>query len=221
MTHLRSKRSLKSGAGRTPAAVGLVAALALGTVGEAQAAPAAEKGPPGAPGRAHGFASLAGGAGGEVVTVTDRAAPAKYAAAREPYVVRMAGSITAAPFGSDIRQRDPSADNRAYAHLYDNHLSGQVADGGPPWTYGNRARGATRMVIENSYCDGVRHPYQADATAEPVQRGPVPKDTTGRHDAWGDAFEPGDFYDHRLDPAAAVPAPVERFSGPRKQPGTH
>ncbi len=68
---------------------------------------------------------------------------------------------------------------------------------------------------------GNQHPYQADATAELVQRGSVLEDTTGRHDAWGDAFEPRDFYDYRLDPAAAVPALVERFSGPQKQLGAH
>lgn len=349
MTHLRSKRL--PGTGRTLAAVlGLVAALALGTAGEAQAAPAHETGSPRLADTAHGFASLAGGttggAGGEVVTVTDQAALAKYAAAEEPYVIRVAGSIAVAPFGSDIvvgsdktivgvgdtgeivhgelhlnpgthnviirnltirdsyvegdwdgkttdfdaiqmdsvhhvwidhnrltrmgdglldiredseyitvsynrfenhnkalgigwtdnvrtqitidhnwfagtKQRNPSADNCAYAHLYNNYLSAQVADGDPLWTYGNWARGATRMVIENSYYDGVQHPYQADATAELVQRGSVLKDTTGRHDAWGDAFEPRDFYDYRLDPAAAVPALVERFSGPQKQLGAH
>ncbi|MBQ1099753.1 right-handed parallel beta-helix repeat-containing protein [Streptomyces sp. b94] len=349
MTHLRSKRL--PGSGRTLAAVlGLVAALALGTAGEAQAGPAHGTGSPRLADRAHGFASLAGGttggAGGEVVTVTDQAALAKYAAAEEPYVIRVAGSIAVAPFGSDIvvgsdktivgvgdtaeivhgelhlnpgthnviirnltirdsyvegdwdgrtsdfdaiqmdsvhhvwidhnrltrmgdglldirkdseyitvsynrfekhnkalgigwtdnvrtqitidhnwfagtKQRNPSADNCAYAHLYNNYLSAQVSDGDPLWTYGNWARGATRMVIENSYYDGVQHPYQADATAELVQRGSVLKDTTGRHDAWGDAFEPRDLYDYRLDPAAAVPALVERFSGPQKQLGTH
>ncbi len=352
MTHLRNKRLPGTGTGRALAAVlGLVAALALGTVGEAQAAaPGRETGTSRHSDRPHGFASLAGGttggAGGEVVTVTDQAALAKYAAAKEPYVIRVAGSIAVAPFGSDIvvasdktiigvgdtgeivhgelhlnpgthnvvirnltirdsyvegdwdgkttdfdaiqmdsvhhvwidhnrlthmgdglldirkdseyitvsynrfenhnkalgigwtdnvrtqitidhnwftgtKQRNPSADNCAYAHLYNNYLSAQVADGDPQWTYGNWARGATRMVIENSYYDGVQHPYQADATAELVQRGSILKDTTGRHDAWGDAFEPGDFYAYRLDPAAAVPALVKRFSGPQKHLGTH
>ncbi|WP_416527792.1 pectate lyase family protein [Streptomyces sp. HMX87] len=353
MTHLRSKRL--PGTGRTLAAVlGLVAALALGAAGEVRAAaPAAE--PAAAPphrltDRPHGFASLAGGttggAGGRVVTVTGQAALAKYAAAEEPYVIRVAGSIAVQPFGSEIvvasdktiigvgdtgeivhgelhlkpgthnviirnltirdshvegdwdgktndfdaiqmdsvhhvwidhnhfthmgdglldirknsryltvsynrfthhnkalgigwtddveteitidhnwfagtKQRNPSADNCAYAHLYNNYLSAQPADGDPVWTYGNWARGETEMVIENSYYDGVQHPYQADATAELVQRGSVLKDTTGRHDSWGTAFDPRDFYDYRLDPAAAVPALVKRFSGPQKQLGTH
>ncbi|MFE6283819.1 hypothetical protein [Streptomyces sp. NPDC057877] len=57
MTHLRSKRL--PGAGRTLAAVvGLVAALALGAVGQADAAP---PGPDRFADRPHGFAALAGG----------------------------------------------------------------------------------------------------------------------------------------------------------------
>ncbi|MFJ8539915.1 pectinesterase family protein [Streptomyces sp. NPDC093591] len=355
MTHLRSKRLPKSG--RTLATVvGLVAALVLGSVGQANAV----AGDPTAAALAssasadrwtdqpHGFASLAGGttggAGGKVVTVTDQASLAKYAAAEEPYIIRVSGSVAVEPFGSNIvvtsnktiigvgdtgeivhgelhlnpgtrnviirnltirdsyvegdwdgktqdfdaiqmdsvdhvwidhnrfthmgdglldirkdsqyitvsnnqfadhnkalgigwtdnvktqitidhnwfegtKQRNPSADNCAYAHLYNNYLSAQVADGDPVWTYGNWARGKTRMVIENSYYDGVQHPYQADTTAELVQRGSIVKNVSGRQDAWGAAFDPRKFYRYRLDPAAAVPALVKRFSGPQKQVG--
>ncbi|MEU9325788.1 pectinesterase family protein [Streptomyces canus] len=345
--HLHSKRLQRPGYGTVLAAVlGLVAALSLGAIGQAKAA---EKTPVDRwSDRAHGFASLAGGttggAGGKVVTVTDQAALATYAAAEEPYVIRVSGAIAVEPFGSDIvvasnktiigvgdtgeivhgelhlnpgthnviirnltirdsyvegdwdgkttdfdaiqmdtvdhvwidhnrfthmgdglldirkdsryitvsynqftnhnkafgigwttnvltemtidhnwfhgtKQRNPSADNLAYAHLYNNYLSSQVADGDPVWTYGNWARGKTRMVIENSYYDGVQHPYQADATAELVQRGSILKNTTGRTDAWGTAFDPRSFYDYRLDPAAAVPSLVSRFSGPQKRIG--
>ncbi|MFC7309494.1 pectinesterase family protein [Streptomyces monticola] len=117
------------------------------------------------------------------------------------------------------KQRNPSVDNAAYAHLYNNHLSGQADPGDPVWTYGNWSRGRTKMVIENSYYEDVQHPYQADATAELVQRGSILKGTTGRHDAWGAAFDPRDFYAYRLDPAAAVPALLARFSGPQKRIG--
>ncbi|CAM5657650.1 hypothetical protein SALBM311S_00221 [Streptomyces alboniger] len=52
----------------------------------------------------------------------------------------------------------------------------------------------------NSYYRDVQHPYQADATAELVQRGVYsPRNTTGRHDEWGAAFDPRDFYDYRWD----------------------
>jgi pectinesterase len=351
MTHFRSKRLSRPGHGKVVAAVlGLVAALSLGAIGDAHAAPPS-KAVPAADrwtDRPHGFASLAGGttggAGGKVVTVTDQAALAKYAAAEEPYVIRVKGAVEMDPFGTEIpvasdktiigvsdtaeivhggftldpgthnviirnltirdtaiegnwdckdtdydgirldtahhvwidhmrfsricdgqldirkdseyvtvsynrftnnnktfgigwtpnvktqitvdhnwftgtKQRNPSADNCAYAHLYNNYLSSQLSDGDPVWTYGNWSRGKTRMVIENSYYDGVQHPYQADATAELVQRGSVLRNTTGRHDAWGTAFDPRAFYDYRLDPAAAVPALVKRFSGPQKRIG--
>ncbi|MGA5897478.1 pectinesterase family protein [Streptomyces venetus] len=351
MTHLRSKRLSRPGHGKVVAAVlGLVAALGLGAIGEAQAAPPAQAAPAADrwTDRPHGFASLAGGttggAGGKIVTVTDQAALAKYAAAEEPYVIRVKGSVEMDPFGTEIpvasdktiigvsdsaeivhggftldpgthnvvirnltirdtaiegnwdckdtdfdgirldtahhvwidhirfsricdgqldirkdseyvtvsnnqftnnnktfgigwtpnvrtqitvdhnwfrgtKQRNPSADNCAYAHLYNNYLSSQLSDGDPVWTYGNWSRGRTKMVIENSYYDGVQHPYQADPTAELVQRGSVLRNTTGRHDAWGAAFDPREFYDYRLDPAPAVPALVKRFSGPQKRVG--
>ncbi|GGW54551.1 pectinesterase family protein [Streptomyces caelestis] len=351
MTHFRSKRLSRPGHGKVVAAVfGLVAALSLGILGDAQAAPQSRAVPAADrwTDRPHGFASLAGGttggAGGKVVTVTDQAALAKYAAAEEPYVIRVKGSLDMDPFGTEIpvasdktiigvsdtaeivhggftldpgthnviirnltirdtaiegnwdckdtdydgirldtahhvwidhirfsricdgqldvrkdseyvtvsynqftnnnktfgigwtpnvrtqitvdhnwftgtKQRNPSADNVAYAHLYNNYLSAQLSDGDPVWTYGNWSRGKTRMVIENSFYDGVQHPYQADATAELVQRGSILRNTTGRHDAWGTAFDPREFYDYRLDPAAAVPALVKRFSGPQKRIG--
>ncbi|WP_329049641.1 pectinesterase family protein [Streptomyces violaceus] len=351
MTHFRSKRLSRPGHGKVVAAVlGLVAALSLGAIGDAPAAPPSRAVPAADrwTDRPHGFASLAGGtsggAGGKVVTVTDQAALAKYAAAEEPYVIRVKGALEMNPFGTEIpvasdktiigvsdtaeivhggftldpgthnvvirnltirdtaiegnwdckdtdydgirldtahhvwidhirfsricdgqldirkdseyvtvsynrftnnnktfgigwtsnvktqitvdhnwfrgtKQRNPSADNCAYAHLYNNHLSSQLSDGDPVWTYGNWSRGRTKMVIENSFYDGVQHPYQADATADLVQRGSILRNTTGRHDAWGTAFDPREFYAYRLDPAAAVPALVKRFSGPQKRIG--
>ncbi|MFI5795596.1 pectinesterase family protein [Streptomyces sp. NPDC051677] len=365
MTHFPSKRLPRPGVVMA-AVAGLVAALGLGAVGEARAAaePTAAVASTSSASstaasastssaarwtdRAHGFASLAGGAtggaGGKVVTVTDQAQLAKYAAAEEPYVIRVKGAVAVEPFGSDIvvtsnktiigvgdtgeivhgelhlnpgthnviirnltirdsyvegdwdgkttdfdaiqmdtvdhvwidhntfthmgdglldirkdsqyvtvsynrfsnhnkafgigwttnvrtqitidhnwfsgtKQRNPSADNCAYAHLYNNYLSAQVADGDPVWTYGNWSRGHTKMVIENSYYDGVQHPYQADATAELVERGSILRNTSGRTDEWGAAFDPREFYAYRLDPAAAVPALVTRFSGPQARIG--
>ncbi|MFI6206772.1 pectinesterase family protein [Streptomyces sp. NPDC051041] len=354
MTHFRGKRLPRPGHGRpgtvVAAVIGLVAALGLGAVGQARAAPAERPAPDASrwSDRPHGFASLAGGttggAGGRVVTVTDQAALAEYAAAPEPYVIRVRGAITVEPFGAGIevasdktivgvgtsgelvrgefrlapgthnviirnmtirdsavegdwdcketdfdgiqmdtvhhvwidhnrfsricdgqldirkdseyvtvsynrfennnktfglgwttnvrtqitvdhnwfrntKQRNPSVDNAAYAHLYNNYLSAQADPGDPVWTYGNWSRGRTRMVIENSFYDRVQHPYQADATAELVQRGSVLRNTTGRHDERGEAFDPRAFYAYRLDPAAAVPALVKRFSGPQRRIG--
>jgi len=362
MTYPPGKRLSRPGHGKVVAAVvGLVTALGLGSLGEAHASPPGPATTESAAGsaagsavpdrwadRPHGFASLAGGttggAGGKVVTVTDQAALAKYAAAPEPYVIRVKGGITAQPFGVSIevasdktivgvgttgelvqgefhlspgthnviirnmtirdsavegnwdckdtdfdgiqmdtvhhvwvdhnrfsnicdgqldirknseyvtvshnrfennnktfgvgwtsevktqitvdhnwfrgtKQRNPSVDNAAYAHLFNNYLTAQADPGDPVWTYGNWSRGRTKMVIENSYYEDVQHPYQADATAELVQRGSILRNTSGRHDAWGTAFAPRDFYAYRLDPAAAVPALVKRFSGPQERIG--
>ncbi|MFG2024654.1 polysaccharide lyase family 1 protein [Streptomyces sp. NPDC048825] len=116
---------------------------------------------------------------------------------------------------SGTKQRNPSADNCAYAHLYNNYLTAQADPGDPVWTYGNWSRGKTKMVIENSYYKDVQHAYQADTTAELVQRGSILKNTSGRHDAWGAAFDPRGFYKYELHPAAAVPALVKKFSGPQ------
>jgi pectate lyase len=44
----------------------------------------------------------------------------------------------------DSNQRNPSVDNVALAHLYDNYLQNITS-------YGNNARGKTKMVVENSY----------------------------------------------------------------------
>ncbi|MCQ4208815.1 right-handed parallel beta-helix repeat-containing protein [Streptomyces longispororuber] len=326
---------------RTRAALAALAA----TLGLTTLSPSAQAAPPDRfAATAHGFASLAGGttggAGGRVVTVTTQADLEKYAAAEEPYVIRVAATITAEPFGANVvvasdktivgvgtrgelvqgelhlnpgtsnviirnltirdsaiegnwdckdtdfdgiqmdtadhvwidhnrfsnicdgqldirkdsdyvtvsynrfennnktfgigwttnvitkitidhnwftgtKQRNPSADNCRYAHLYNNYLTAQNDPGDPVWTYGNWSRGRTEMVIENSYYDSVQHPYQADATAELVQRGSILKNTTGRTDAWGDAFDPRAQYRYHLDPAAAVPALVKKFSGPQ------
>ncbi|MGA6223358.1 pectate lyase family protein [Streptomyces umbrinus] len=360
MTHFRSSKRLPGpgsglglgagpgpGLGRTLVTVtALVASLGLGVVAPAEAVSESA----GRTAEAHGFASLeggtTGGAGGEVVTVTTQADLERYAAAEEPYVIRVAGTIKAEPFGANVvvasdktiigvgtagelvqgelhltpgthnviirnltirdsyvegnwdckdtdfdgiqmdtvhhvwidhnrfsricdgqldirkdseyvtvsynrfennnktfgigwtpnvktqitidhnwfrgtKQRNPSADNCAYAHLYNNYMTAQADPGDPVWTYGNWSRGKTRMVIENSYYQDVQHPYQADATAELVQRGSILKNTSGRQETWGAAFDPRDLYDYRLDPAAAVPALVSKFSGPQKGLGTH
>ncbi|MDR6980425.1 hypothetical protein J2X68_007165 [Streptomyces sp. 3330] len=60
---------------------------------------------------------------------------------------------------------------------------------------------------------------EAGATAEPARRGPVPRNTSGRTGAPGTAFGPRDSHACRPDPAAAVPAPDTRSTGPRKRSG--
>ncbi|WP_218010819.1 RICIN domain-containing protein [Herbidospora mongoliensis] len=87
----------------------------------------------------------------------------------------------------DNNSRNPSADNIAYAHLYNNYLTGITG-------YGNYARGGTRMVLENSYFDGVRDPYYRDATAQLRQSGSTVVNSSGRQETGGSAFTPSSFY---------------------------
>ncbi|MEU2561312.1 pectinesterase family protein [Streptomyces longispororuber] len=114
----------------------------------------------------------------------------------------------------ESEQRNPSTDNVAHAHLYNNYLQD---DAGTNITssYGNYARGRTKMVLENSYFDGMRNPVTKDATAALVQRGNVFHKTSGRNESGGTAFDPKAYYKYSLDKAADVPALLTSGAGPR------
>jgi pectate lyase len=112
----------------------------------------------------------------------------------------------------NTNQRNPSADNLQYAHLYNNYLQNVTS-------YGNYARGATRMVLENSYFQNVANPYYPDATAQLRQSGSICVSCTGRRETSGAAFTPGSFYAYTLDPAADVPALVRQYGGPQADIG--
>jgi pectate lyase len=109
-------------------------------------------------------------------------------------------------------QRNPSTDNVAYAHLYNNHLQNVTG-------YGNYARGATKMVLENSYFDTVNDPYYPDSTAQLRQSGSVLVNCTGDRVTSGSAFTPGSFYSYTLDAAADVPALLRQYAGPQADIG--
>jgi pectinesterase len=119
----------------------------------------------------------------------------------------------------ETEQRNPSTDNAAHAHLYNNFLE-DVAGTHIKSSYGNYSRGATKMVLENSYFQGVTNPVIKDATATVVQRGNVFKDTSGRNESGGTAFDPKSFYAYTPDPAADVPALLRPGTGPRPTIGT-
>ncbi|MBL7253472.1 RICIN domain-containing protein [Paractinoplanes lichenicola] len=107
-------------------------------------------------------------------------------------------------------QRNPSADNLQYAHLYNNYLNNITS-------YGNYARGATKMVIENSYFDKVKNPYYPDTAtgAQLRQNGSTVVNSSGRQETSGSAFTPSSFYSYTLDPTANVPSLVRQYSGPQ------
>ncbi|MEJ3741670.1 RICIN domain-containing protein [Actinomycetes bacterium KLBMP 9797] len=112
----------------------------------------------------------------------------------------------------DTNQRNPSTDNVAYAHLYNNYLQNVAS-------YGNYSRGATKMVLENSYFENVKDPFYPDATAQLRQSGNVLVNCTGKQQALGAAFTPSSFYAYTLDAAASVPGLVKTYAGPQPNIG--
>jgi pectinesterase len=119
----------------------------------------------------------------------------------------------------ETEQRNPSTDNAAHAHLYNNFLE-DVPGTGITSSYGNYARGGTKMVLENSSFQGVNNPVIKDATASLVQRGNLFSGTSGRNESGGTAFDPRAFYPYTLDRTADVPALLKSGAGPRGSIGT-
>ncbi len=113
----------------------------------------------------------------------------------------------------DVNQRNPSVDNVKFAHLYNNYLYNVKS-------YGNNARGGTKMVVENSYFEKVKDPYFAgDSTASVSQSGSVCVSCTGKKQTVGTTFKPSDHYAYTLDKAADVPALVKTYAGPQANIG--
>ncbi|KKD07304.1 pectinesterase family protein [Streptomyces sp. WM6386] len=119
----------------------------------------------------------------------------------------------------ETEQRNPSTDNAAHAHLYNNFL--EDAPGTDiRSSYGNYSRGATKMVLENSYFQGVNNPVTKDSTATIVQKGNTFVGTSGRNESGGTAFDPKTYYAYTLDKTADVPALLKSGAGPRSSIGT-
>ncbi|WP_210577724.1 pectinesterase family protein [Streptomyces sp. GESEQ-4] len=119
----------------------------------------------------------------------------------------------------ETEQRNPSTDNAAHAHLYNNFLE-DVAGTDIKSSYGNYARGKTKMVLENSSFQGINNPVIKDSTASIVQRGNVFSGTSGRNESGGTAFDPKTYYGYTLDQAADVPNLLKSGAGPRGSIGT-
>ncbi|MEU1405321.1 pectinesterase family protein [Streptomyces sp. NPDC005728] len=121
----------------------------------------------------------------------------------------------------ETEQRNPSTDNVAHAHLYNNFLE-DVAGTDITSSYGNYSRGKTNMLLENSYFQGMNNPVIRDGTATLVQRGNVFSGTSGRNESGGTgaSWNPKSFYGYTLDKAADVPALVTSGAGPRSSLGT-
>ncbi|GGU37074.1 pectinesterase family protein [Streptomyces coeruleorubidus] len=119
----------------------------------------------------------------------------------------------------ETEQRNPSTDNAAHAHLYNNFL--EDAPGTDiKSSYGNYSRGATKMVLENSLFQGVNNPVIKDSGAAVVQRGNSFSGTSGRNESGGTAFDPKAYYPYTLDKAADLPSILKSGAGPRASIGT-
>ncbi|MFC8124635.1 pectinesterase family protein [Streptomyces sp. NPDC057302] len=119
----------------------------------------------------------------------------------------------------ETEQRNPSTDNVAHAHLYNNYLQ-DVAGTDITSSYGNYARGKTRMLLENSYFEDIKNPVTRDSSAAIVQRGNVFAGTSGRNESGGKAFDPTSFYAYKLDKGTEVPSKVKAGAGPRESLAT-
>ncbi|MFG3268378.1 pectinesterase family protein [Streptomyces bobili] len=119
----------------------------------------------------------------------------------------------------ETEQRNPSTDNAAHAHLYNNFLE-DAAGTTIKSSYGNYSRGRTKMVLENSYFQGMSNPVTRDSTAAIVQKGNTFVATSGRNESGGTAFDPKTFYTYSLDKTADVPALLKAGVGPRSNIGT-
>ncbi|MFJ4981615.1 pectinesterase family protein [Streptomyces coeruleorubidus] len=119
----------------------------------------------------------------------------------------------------ETEQRNPSTDNAAHAHLYNNFL--EDAPGTDiKSSYGNYSRGATKMVLENSLFQGVKNPVIKDSGAAIVQRGNSFSGTSGRNESGGTAFDPKAYYPYTLDKATDLPSILKSGAGPRASIGT-
>jgi pectate lyase len=106
-------------------------------------------------------------------------------------------------------QRNPSADNMRYAHLYNNYLRGCSS-------YGHYIRGATNGRVENVYFEDCKNPLTADSGATLTAIGNIYDGTSGTiAKNISVSFNPASFYSYKLDATADVPGIVLGHAGPR------
>ncbi|KIM20194.1 polysaccharide lyase family 1 protein [Serendipita vermifera MAFF 305830] len=109
----------------------------------------------------------------------------------------------------NTNQRNPSADNIRYAHLYNNYLSNVTS-------YGHYARGSTEMRMENVYFEKVNNPVTKDSTAKLAASGNTYSSCTGTTASnSGTVFTPSTFYSYSLTATAQVPSVVKAQAGPQ------
>ncbi|KAI8313215.1 hypothetical protein K4K61_008581 [Colletotrichum sp. SAR11_59] len=104
-------------------------------------------------------------------------------------------------------QRNPSADNLAQVHLYNNYLYGVTS-------YGHYARGSSNAKVENVFFENTKNPLTKDSGAVLNASGNTYKSCTGTIASnSGTGFTPG--YSYTLTATADVPAYVKANAGPK------
>lgn len=106
-------------------------------------------------------------------------------------------------------QRNPSADNMKYAHLYNNYLRGVTS-------YGHYARGSTNARVENVFFESCKDPLTKDSGAILTAIGNTYQSTTGTiAPNAGTSFNPASYYSYTLDATKDIPTLVKNNVGPR------
>jgi pectate lyase len=113
-------------------------------------------------------------------------------------------------FFNSTNQRNPSADNLKYCHMYNNyHLN--------VTSYGNYARGYTALLVENSYYENVNDPVVAGPNATIRSNWLKFKDCTGEimlDVKAKSVFKATDFYQYSLKDPYDLPTTIPPFVGP-------
>ncbi|PVG01107.1 pectin lyase-like protein [Serendipita vermifera] len=107
----------------------------------------------------------------------------------------------------NTNQRNPSADNIKYAHLYNNYLKNVTS-------YGHYSRGSTQMRMENVYFESVKNPVTRDDTASLAASGNTYQSCSGTTAAnSGSVFTASSYYQYTLDSTSNIPSVVSAGAG--------
>lgn len=108
-------------------------------------------------------------------------------------------------------RRNPSFD-QGIGHLYNNYLQNVSV-------HGHHSRGKARVLVENSVFENVKSPFTLSGEATLVSRGNVMKNSAGGDEPRGEAFDPRQFYEYKLDAAEQVPEILQQGAGPQAEIG--
>jgi len=119
-------------------------------------------------------------------------------------------------FFNSTNQRNPSADNLAMCHMYNNYFRNCTS-------YGTYARGNTSLLLENSYYEDVFDPVVAGPNASVKASWVKFKDSEGEK-VLGvreeEVFDAREYYDYNLRDPWDLPNDIPYFAGPQEDIGS-